>query len=92
MSVSLMKFIMRHGDLITVPLSLVPPACSTVIFSSIIGGMAGTTILPLLFATVLAYCVTGYVRDELYHPFVKKCVGPSCTLLVCCHYTCRVQT
>jgi len=50
----------------------------TTIFAPIIGGVAGTTVFPLVVATILAYCVTGYVRDELYHPFVKGCVGVSC--------------
>ena len=55
---------------------------STVIFASIIGGIGGSTIVPLIVATVLAYCVTGYVRDELYHPFVKMCVGASYSVWV----------
>ena len=46
------------------------------------GGVAGTSILPLLVATVMAYCVTGYVRDELYHPLVKGCVGGACSFVV----------
>lgn len=55
---------------------------NTVIFASIIGGIGGSTIVPLIVATVLAYCVTGYVRDELYHPFVKMCVGASYSVWV----------
>jgi hypothetical protein len=55
---------------------------STIILAPIIGGLAGTTILPLLVATVLAYCITGYVRDELYHPLVKECAGGLCSIVV----------
>lgn len=55
---------------------------STIVLAPIVGGVAGTTLLPLLVATVLAYCVTGYVRDELYHPLVKGCVGGACSILV----------
>ena len=58
------------------------PLHSTVIVASIVGGIGVTTIIPLILATILAYCVTGYVRDELYHPFVKTCVGPMCNVLV----------
>jgi hypothetical protein len=50
--------------------------------ASVVGGIGVTSILPLILATILAYCVTGYVRDELYHPFVKTCVGPGCNILV----------
>ncbi len=55
---------------------------STIILAPIIGGVAGTTIFPLLLATILAYCVTGYVRDELYHPVIKACVGQMCNVCV----------
>ena len=50
--------------------------------ASVVGGIGASSILPLILATILAYCVTGYVRDELYHPFVKTCVGPVCNVLV----------
>lgn len=55
---------------------------STVIMASVVGGIGASSILPLILATILAYCVTGYVRDELYHPFVKTCVGPVCNIFV----------
>jgi hypothetical protein len=55
---------------------------STVILAPLVGGVAGSTILPLLLATLLAYCSTGYVRDELYHPLVKACVGSCCSSIV----------
>ena len=55
---------------------------STVILAPLVGGVAGSTILPLLLATLQAYCSTGYVRDELYHPFVKACVGSCCSSIV----------
>ena len=58
---------------------------STIIFAPIVGGVAGTTIFPLVLATIIAYCVTGYVRDELYHPFVKACVGTMCNVWVSEH-------
>ncbi|XP_064405723.1 uncharacterized protein LOC135350810 isoform X2 [Halichondria panicea] len=53
---------------------------NTIILAPIVGGIAGTTLFPLILATILAYCVTGYVRDELYHPFVKACVGQMCNV------------
>lgn len=56
------------------------------------GGVAGTTLIPLLVATILAYCVTGYVRDELYHPLVTKCVGGTCNILVRLTLTSDVAT
>ena len=65
-----------------VPTPLLLFTLSTVILAPLVGGVAGSTILPLLLATLLAYCSTGYVRDELYHPLVKACVGSFCSLLV----------
>ena len=65
--------------------SLPPPHThthSTVVFAPIIGGVAGSTVIPLVLATILAYCITGYIRDELYHPFVKGCVGAAGNILV----------
>ena len=61
---------------------LFSPPYSTIILAPIVGGIAGTTIFPLILATILAYCVTGYVRDELYHPCVKACVGQMCNVWV----------
>jgi hypothetical protein len=54
----------------------------TVILAPLVGGVAGSTIIPLLLATLLAYCSTGYIRDELYHPFVRACVGTCCSSLL----------
>ena len=55
---------------------------STVLLAPLVGGITGSTIFPLLLATILAYCTTGYVRDELFHPLVKTCVGTCCSSLV----------
>ena len=63
--------------------------CSTIILAPIVGGLTGTTLIPLLVATILAYCVTGYVRDEMYHPLVTKCVGGTCSILVCSKLNCN---
>lgn len=56
--------------------------CRTIIIAPVLGGVAGTTFIPLLLATIMAYCATGYVRDELYHPFIKWCVGGICNIIV----------
>ena len=61
---------------------LSPSHPSTVILAPLVGGITGSTIFPLLMATILAYCTTGYVRDELFHPLVKSCVGACCSSLV----------
>lgn len=53
-----------------------------VILAPVLGGVAGTTLVPLLMATTMAYCATGYVKDELYHPFIKWCVGGCCNFFV----------
>lgn len=66
------------------PSHLSPFSSSTIVLAPVVGGVAGTTVIPLLIATVLAYCSTGYANDELYHPLVKICVGKFCSLLVSC--------
>ena len=48
----------------------------------VVAGAVVGTILPLLAATILAYCITGYIRDALFGATVKKCIGPSCNILV----------
>lgn len=55
---------------------------NTQLLGAVIGGVVGSSILPLLLAIILAYCTTGYVRDELYHPFVKTFVGYACNCLI----------
>ncbi len=67
------------------------PPYSTIILAPIVGGIAGTTLFPLILATILAYCVTGYVRDELYHPFVKACVGQMCNVWVSAYMYTGIQ-
>lgn len=48
----------------------------------VVGGAVVSTILPLLTATILGYCITGYIRDVLFGRMVKKCIGPLCNILV----------
>lgn len=48
----------------------------------VVAGAVVATILPLLTATILGYCITGYIRDALFGRTVKKCIGPSCNILV----------
>jgi hypothetical protein len=47
----------------------------------VVAGAVVGTILPILAATILAYCITGYIRDSLFGGTVKKCIGPSCNIL-----------
>lgn len=54
----------------------------TVVMAPVVGGAIVGTILPLLTATILSYCITGYIRDVLFGEAVKKCIGPSCNALV----------
>jgi len=48
----------------------------------VVGGAVVVTLIPLVFATILAYCVTGYIRDVLFQSHVKTCIGPSCSIWV----------
>ena len=56
--------------------------CSTALMAPVVAGAVVGTILPILAATILAYCITGYIRDSLFGGTVKKCIGPSCNILV----------
>ena len=55
---------------------------STAVMAPLVAGSVVATILPLLAVTVLAYCITGYIRDALFGRVVKKCIGPLCNILV----------
>lgn len=55
---------------------------SVLIFAPIIGGLLLLSILPILLSTIMAYCVTGYIRDELFASIVKKFIGPVCSFCV----------
>ena len=48
-------------------------------------------VVPLLLATIMGYCVTGYIRDELYSDNIKRCIGPCCSFFVSGHMTCHVM-
>jgi hypothetical protein len=48
----------------------------------VVAGAVVGTILPLLASTILGYCITGYIRDALFGRVVKKCIGPSCNILM----------
>ena len=54
----------------------------TPIFSPVLAFLTVGSLVPLIFSTVMAYCITGYVRDELYHNSIKSCVGGACTKVV----------
>ena len=56
--------------------------CSTVVMAPVVAGSVVGTILPLLAATILGYCITGYIRDALFGRTVKKCIGPFCNIIV----------
>ena len=47
-------------------------------------------VVPLLLATIMGYCVTGYIRDELYSNNIKRCIGPCCSFFVSDHVTCSL--
>ena len=66
---------------------------STIIFGPIAGGALLLTVLPIVFSTVMAYCVTGYIRDELFSSVVKKFIGKCCSFFVSFkkHNTLQVQ-
>ena len=55
---------------------------SVVIFAPIVGSVVLLTIIPVAVSTIMAYCVTGYIRDELFANVVKKCIGPCCSFFV----------
>ena len=59
-------------------------ACAyrTVIVAPVVCGVIVLTILPLVLGIILAYCVTGYIRDVLFHKVVISCVRPCCNILV----------
>ena len=59
----------------------------TAVMAPVIAGAVVGTILPLLTATILGYCITGYIRDALFGRTVKKCIGPSCNVLVSTYIT-----
>jgi hypothetical protein len=67
----------------TVQLSSVPHLQNgTALMAPVVAGAVVGTILPILAATILAYCITGYIRDSLFGGTVKKCIGPSCNILI----------
>lgn len=50
--------------------------------ASLVGGVICSSVLPLTLATVLAYVITGYIRNELYCAFVKTYIGYICNGMV----------
>lgn len=54
----------------------------TTVVTAVVSGVTVLSIIPLAIATILAYCVTGYIRDILFHRVVKVCIGPFCSLVV----------
>lgn len=67
----------------TVQLSAIPHLENgTAVMAPVVGGAVVSTILPLLTATILGYCITGYIRDVLFGRMVKKCIGPLCNILL----------
>lgn len=55
---------------------------SLIIFAPVLGGVVVVGVIPLILATIMSYCVTGYIRDELYTLTVKRCIGLPCSLFV----------
>ena len=51
---------------------------STHLMASLVGGVVCSSVLPLMLATILAYMITGYIRNELYYTFIKTCIGYIC--------------
>ena len=49
------------------------------------GVMVG--VVPLILAAIMSYCVTGYIKDELYTAKVKRCIALPCSVSVShCHH------
>ena len=55
---------------------------STHLMASLVGGVVCSSVLPLMLATILAYMITGYIRNELYYTFIKTCIGYICNGMV----------
>lgn len=61
-----------------------PLSQHVLIFGPVIGGLVLISILPLVFSTIMAYCVTGYIRDELFSNVVKNFIGSCCSFCSMC--------
>ena len=73
--------------LLPLVLRLLLPFHSTAVVGPVIGTAVVLTFIPLIFATILAYCITGYIRDVLFHSVVKSCIGSSCNIWVSRQYS-----
>lgn len=58
----------------------------TAVMAPVVVGMAVLTLIPLALATIMGYCVTGYIRDVLFQRTVKRCIGS-----ICCNATVMVS-
>lgn len=52
----------------------------TIVVAPIVAGLIVFTVLPIVMATILAYFVTGYIRDVLFHSCVKSYIGAPCSI------------
>eukprot|EP00731_Ephydatia_muelleri_P028722 Em0020g366a len=50
----------------------------TTVVISVVTSAVLLTVLPLVFAMIMSYFVTGYLRDVLFSSFVKSCIRPFC--------------
>ncbi len=57
-----------------------PPPCRTEVnvMGPVVGIAVVLTIVPLVLFTISSYCITGYIRDILFHGAVKCCVRSYC--------------
>ena len=48
------------------------------VMGPVVGIAVVLTIVPLVLFTISSYCITGYIRDILFHGAVKCCVRSYC--------------
>ena len=56
--------------------------CSVIVFAPVLCGVVVLGVIPLMLATIMGYCVTGYIKDELYKARVKRCIALPCSAFV----------
>lgn len=44
----------------------------------VVCGAVAITIIPVVLVTFMSYCITGYIRDIIFHSVVKSIIGSSC--------------
>ena len=53
-----------------------------IVFAPVLCGAVLLGVIPLLLATIMGYCVTGYIKDELYKARVKRFIALPCSAFV----------